>query len=1541
MFYFLTRVGFLLGLFFVSTLVIAESTCGFTQTDKSAFDNTIILGQAPPLPGREPSFRFLPASEIASGSIGQILQTTLSIKNSLFLWANRCVVPDPKMNITIPAGANCMSGGNNKPNPWDIHLFATVRSRQTSVQRYWAFFSTYQKANACTRMKMWAFLGEHDIAINIGKNNKFSESQIITSAYHTEYRRKALFFRKNYPKPQYSPPSVRWPEKYQPYFMDTCALPDMTKLQEYFGGALMKNKVHNFLLDYEVQDMRSGESANHFISAINKEISNRYSGKIGIRLFNNTLGFWGAKTSGLRNKSIPKIPNFQNFKGLSIVEYRGTRKRSGRDVVGNLQYQLDIIEKDTELSAKLRKRIFVVYALRNSEIGPDAKEKKLEGAKLTREFIKDKGLGGVMIWFEGSKVKTSHFSPCSSDCHFDWQTLKCLLLNDSYCQVDHPICENKISSVGSNTGTVGTDTAGTKGPDIGTKGSDIGTKGSADTTGTKGSADTTGTKGSADTTGTKGSADTTGTKGSADTTGTKGSADTTGTKGSADTTGTKGSADTTGTKGPADTTGTKGSADTTGTKGSADTTGTKGSADTTGTKGSADTTGTKGSADTTGTKGSADTTGTKGSADTTGTKGSADTTGTVGSYTGTKGSADTTGTKGPADTTGTKGSADTTGTKGSADTTGTKGSADTTGTKGSADTTGTKGPADTTGTKGSADTTGTKGSADTTGTKGPADTTGTKGSADTTGTKGSADTTGTKGSADTTGTKGSADTTGTVGSYTGTKGSADTTGTKGSDTGTRGPADTGETSNEDAGAGADGGSGGSPEDAAIQESSDSESQEGISRLSAVIKWIVRFFRSMASVFQKQADKDQEQAKIYEQGADNYQKLADEARPQSEERAGWLQRVADWFRSKVAWFRGESDNYQKQADSLIKKQADYVEAASKACTVDSDCALVEASCCGCQRGGEYKAAIHKSAKEVHKQLLEERCSASSNSVCSQELQSGCDGFHAQCENSRCVVRNTNKEWQMRNCLQNMQDELTNRQRVELHLQGAPSVGCRYISYKPGSDIWWESYPNTGRCGPIFTASPLSMPPPIPSEEEKDVRLQECKDKLNIILRRGMLDCLLDLEIIANKRYRKVLEANGVASVVCESSVWDNQSSFIWSSQYPKGDCYDADSGPVMSSPRGWSPGEKTSGWSLKNKKAKLEECRQQVLAHLETNGLTGVQVLCGTESSDLVLQTLDDLRTNRQIKGGFVARAKKALEGNPDDPALKEQFAKSQQEFEEVKEQARAAYNSAKETHGEKVISEAEWRDRNYWKSACWKKKRAAFLWPCGTGNSNSVLQTLDDLRTNRQIKGGFVARAKKALEGNPNDPALKEQFAKSQREFEEAKEQARAAYNSAKETHGEKVISEAEWRDRNYWKSACWKKKQAAFLWPCGTGNSNSVLQTLDDLRTNRQIKGGFVARAKKALEGNPNDPALKEQFAKSQREFEEAKEQARAAYNSAKEIYGEKVISEAEWRDKNYWKFACWKKKRAAFLVHRQQPLQVVSPTTEEQSSSLSSGSE
>ena len=78
--------------------------------------------------------------------------------------------------------------------------------------------------------------------------------------------------------------------------------------------------------------------------------------------------------------------------------------------------------------------------------------------------------------------------------------------------------------------------------------------------------------------------------------------------------------------------------------------------------------------------------------------------------------------------------------------------------------------------------------------------------------------------------------------------------------------------------------------------------------------------------------------------------------------------------------------------------------------------------------------------------------------------------------------------MLGCLNNMQEELTERQRVELQLQGAQNISCASIGYESGSHIWWDSYPIRGGCqaegftDPVLPTSP-ALPPPMPSEEER--------------------------------------------------------------------------------------------------------------------------------------------------------------------------------------------------------------------------------------------------------------------------------------------------------------------------------------------------------------------------------------------------------------------------------------------------------------------------
>ena len=326
--------------------------------------------------------------------------------------------------------------------------------------------------------------------------------------------------------------------------------------------------------------------------------------------------------------------------------------------------------------------------------------------------------------------------------------------------------------------------------------------------------------------------------------------------------------------------------------------------------------------------------------------------------------------------------------------------------------------------------------------------------------------------------------------------------------------------------------------------------------------------------------------------------------------------------------------------------------------------------------------------------------------------------------------------------------------------------------------------------------------------------------------------------------------------------------------------------------------------------------------------------CGTGSTDLVLQALDDARTNREIKRGIMERTKSAYVKNRNDRTLEEEYEQAEREFEVAQTKALNAYNRAKNRHpGAIELNFDRWKDKNHWKSACWKQKRADFLrrkvvkvpgrearGPCGTGSTDPVLQALDDARTNREIKRGIMERTKSAYVKNRNDRTLQLQYERAEREFKTAQEQAFGAYNRAKSIHpGAIELNFDRWKDKNHWKSACWKQKRADFLrrkvikvpvrrakGPCGTGSTDPVLQALDDARTNREIKRGIMERTKSA----------DKEYNRARGEFEVAQEQAFGAYNRAKSIHpGAIELNFDRWKKKNYWKSACWKQKRADFF--------------------------
>ena len=594
------------------------------------------------------------------------------------------------------------------------------------------------------------------------------------------------------------------------------------------------------------------------------------------------------------------------------------------------------------------------------------------------------------------------------------------------------------------------------------------------------------------------------------------------------------------------------------------------------------------------------------------------------------------------------------------------------------------------------------------------------------------------------------------------------------------------------------------------------------------RWIGKMLRAIAFVAQKQADDNQQQAEIHEQGAEAYQKLADASSSNSK---SWFQKLADWFRSKVAWFRGQSEQKQKQAD-LYNTKADYVETLSKACTVDSDCVLVEKSCCGCKSGGEYKA-IHKTAEESYNELLQKRCSASS--PCPSNWY-GCDHFEARCENSRCVVEQ-NKEWLMQECHSNMQFELDDKQVASFKAEGATNISCSsgLISAKD-PNVWWRPYPSEGRChvtGSAVPSSPLSttFPPPTLSEQEKDARLKECEGKLNEMLEGGMHKCLSQGEVAVNNRQRAELLAGGATNVVCNTSSWPTDHN-IWAAGYPQGSCYEP------GGPKTYSGLTEVSSdiWSLEQKKNKLRSCRKWMVRVAQLDNMDRQMQQCKLDIEQVRMQrnrqalidagvapenidcfshptmcmVIDSMPRSRTV-------CHYAPELQPGTPEVTSWY---------IERAGGVCYDKTAVTKPSPTDSmgshgrtpPATTAEKEALLAGCKKNlarlQQPIAIGPCGTGSTDLVLQILDDARTNREIKRGNMQRATAAYKKDSSNLNLNAQYVKAtNEEFREAQLQVTAAYNRAREVHpGAPELNFNTWQKKNYWKSACWKEKRAAFL---------------------------------------------------------------------------------------------------------------------------------
>ena len=222
---------------------------------------------------------------------------------------------------------------------------------------------------------------------------------------------------------------MSWPKKGDPYFIDVCIAPDMAVYEERTGSDAA-DRIDHFLLDYETQDGRSEAHTVRFVGRIASELTAEFGGSKSVLIVANPLNRPSAEKSGLTGSSVGAILSMDGIKGVTISEYRPARIYGGTEVspASHLFRQLTIIEDAIGLlPVEVRRKIFVLYGLNNREKTTNPTRTKLDGAEQTREFVRWYDLGGIIVWFEGSRIRTT-------DCDDpDWRTFNCLTLDEAHC----------------------------------------------------------------------------------------------------------------------------------------------------------------------------------------------------------------------------------------------------------------------------------------------------------------------------------------------------------------------------------------------------------------------------------------------------------------------------------------------------------------------------------------------------------------------------------------------------------------------------------------------------------------------------------------------------------------------------------------------------------------------------------------------------------------------------------------------------------------------------------------------------------------------------------------------------------------------------------------------------------------------------------------------------------------------------------------------------------------------------------------------------
>lgn len=454
----------------IERLEQASPACQTSLT--RSLKDVLVMASVPPRAGRSLSISPL-VTGFAAGSARSFFDSDPAFdrtreKKYYFIWANRCVLPSMTLFtsqkpldsnnrlVNLPQSlrteSNCRTFANAnsdelrsnivnpKPNPLDIAAAASVQNPSLQITRYWSFFTSFQKANACTRMRMWAALGKQDVVARIAANAGFANKDVLTSVYHSQLQKSAYRFNGDYKElvQVADEEGAQWPKDGQFMLIDQCVALDPNEVHMAMNGQTavtpLRDRIKGFYLDYEVQDLRSQEMSNNFIQMMAEELNNHSDGQLGIILFLNALHAAAVAGSGLDSSGLHTILTRPGIVGIPITDYHRSRRFQGQElsVTQELQLQLNILKNGANLSPASRRKIFVLYAFKNMEKANSLAERwasKRRSAADARNFALNNDLGGATIWWDGMNLESAAASgTCPQE---DWKVLQCLTSADA------------------------------------------------------------------------------------------------------------------------------------------------------------------------------------------------------------------------------------------------------------------------------------------------------------------------------------------------------------------------------------------------------------------------------------------------------------------------------------------------------------------------------------------------------------------------------------------------------------------------------------------------------------------------------------------------------------------------------------------------------------------------------------------------------------------------------------------------------------------------------------------------------------------------------------------------------------------------------------------------------------------------------------------------------------------------------------------------------------------------------------------------------